>query len=222
MPAVVLGGAPSLPAQLEQCPPRGEAVYLSANDHGARLTACDYLVCHDQRDSRGDPMERTLRAFGAPIVSRHIFADYRIMGSVVPDTGIETAWVARLLGCAPIYICGIECFSGQGTYHHDPAARSNGFRIGLDTHLSRWRETLERYPAEYRAMGGPLAERLPTWGAVRNGVVPRERLVADCAGRMVRADKPIVVRHRELPAGLYELPEREAKRLVKNGKARFA
>lgn len=222
MPAVVLGGGPSLRDQITRCPPRGEAIYLSANDHGARFTQCDYLVCHDKRDWQGNPMEETLRQFGAPIVSRHMFADYRIMGSIVPDTGIETAWVARLLGCAPIYICGIECYSGSGTYHHDPKAQSNGFKIPLTTHLGRWRETLRKYPGDYRPMGGPLKVHMPSWGVMRPGVPSRERLIADVSGVTVFALAEFEIRNRVFSPGRhYELPEREAGRVVKEGKARY-
>lgn len=167
-------------------------------------------------------MEQTLRAFGAPIVSRHIFADYRLMGSIVPDTGIVTALVARLLGCAPIYICGIECYSGSGTYHHDPKAHSHGSTIPLELHLKRWREALAKYPGDYRALGGPLAVHIPTWCVTSPGPAPRERLLQDTAGRFVTTSQKIVIRGRALPSGTYELPDGEAARLVRERKAVYA
>jgi hypothetical protein len=212
-PAVVLGGGVSLPKEIGNCPGKDEAVYLSANQHGAMLIECDYIVAHDK-------IEEKIRPFGKPVVSRHMWADYRIMGSIVASTGVETAWVARLMGCAPIYIAGMDCFAGGGTYFHDPSADNIGFSLAVEEHLRRWQTTLTKYPAEYCPIGGPLQERMASWRCIREGTVDREQLLQEVGGVFVRFAGEMPHRGRTFSAGCRaELPYKEAMRLIELGHA---
>lgn len=213
MPAVVLGGGPSLPESLATCPGRGNAVYLSANEHGALFTECDYIVAHDK-------IEPKIRPFGKPLISRHMWADFRIMGSIVASTGVETAWVARLMGCSPIYIVGMDCYGDGGTYHHDPNATSYGYKLERGEHLRRWKTTLELYPGDYRAIGDPLQASMRDWHCIFPGVVDRQRLIDEAAGVMVRFKETADINGRRFPAASEaELPYRQAVGVVKRGQA---
>lgn len=158
--AIVMGGAPSLPAELERCPP--DALYLSANDHGAKLLEerygrrCDFIVALD------DIRDRLVR-WGAPIVSRYFWADYRILKFQLRDGGhnsaMAAAWLARLMGCAPILVTGVACYSAGGTYWHAPKAMSNGFTATPRQHRARWRTFAQLHPGMYRLVGpGALSE----------------------------------------------------------------
>jgi hypothetical protein len=173
MRAVVMGGGPSLPSQLERCPGRSNAVYLSANHHGASLVGCDFIVALDK-------VEPLLRPYAVPIVARHMYGDYRILKSPAPNSGIAAAWVACLMGCSPIYIAGMDC---GGAYFHDPAATS-GVGFSREQHLAHWRSMMESHPADYRPIGGPLLEAFQSWN-VGSGPTPPEVFAAEFAGIVV-------------------------------------
>ncbi|MCK9468483.1 MAG: hypothetical protein M0Q49_03605 [Porticoccaceae bacterium] len=69
------------------------------------------------------------------------------------------------MGCAPIIVIGMDCYTGA-TYFHNPAARSSGEWLPLDGHLDKWRRLIELAPdADVRAPGGPLAALFPPLGA---------------------------------------------------------
>lgn len=173
MRAVVMGGGPSLPAQLDLCPGRASAIYFSANHHGASLVGCDYIVALDK-------IEPLVRPFGVPIVSRHMFGDYRILTSPAPNSGIAAAWLAALMGCGPIFIAGMDM---GGAYFHDPAAKS-GVGFTREQHLGQWRSMMEKHPADYRPVGGPLLEHFARWN-VGPGPTPAYVFEAELEGRLV-------------------------------------
>jgi hypothetical protein len=210
-PAVVIGGGPSAPAGLARCPT--DAIGISANDHGFRLRACDFITSLDR-------IERRLRPHGVPIVSRHLFADYRVLVPPQPNSGIVGAWLARLLGCSPIYLVGMDCFSGE-TYFHDPTAKSSGFSDLPRNHLARWREFLRKFPAAYAAFTSPLTahcesldERLPS----------QDRLLREVSGELVRFHRAATFRafgiERPFAAGdVIEVEAEEARRLIRERKA---
>lgn len=216
-PAVVLGGGMSLPVELPSCPSRDEAIYLSANDHGARLVEVDYIVAHDNIDDR-------IRPFGKPLISRYLWADYRYLRWPAPSTGVITAWIARLMGCAPIYIVGMDCFSGKGTYYDKPDEKSAGFLVSVDVHVERWRKMMTDFPAEYRPVGGPVAEGYARWGCHVPGVVPRERIDQDIAGSWVRFKQPVTLKQQRTFRAdeRVELAPHEAARLIQQGLAEAA
>ncbi len=82
-PAIVVGGGPSAPAQYaEVISALHNPVVISANGHAAKLgLKPDFVVCKDHRHTETkELMEPALRALGAPLVSRHYWADYRLTG----------------------------------------------------------------------------------------------------------------------------------------------
>jgi hypothetical protein len=211
-PAVCLGGGLSLPAQLEQCPPRGEAVYISANDHGARLTPCDYIVAHDKIEDR-------VRPFGLPLISRQLWADYRVLDWPAANSGIIAAWAARLMGCAPIYIVGMDCFApGVQTYHDKDDPKSGGYAMPQSWHVSRWFKYFGGYHGPYRTFGTLADVVLPQQRTA--GPIAREQIVSELRGVWVLLLQPQPIKDFEYPAGPIELPPREAQRMLKQNRAR--
>ena len=208
VPAVVMGGGPSLPGALERCPGRGDAVYISANDHGAKLAGCDYIVAHDKIEDR-------IRPFGVPLVSRHLWADIRYLSFPAPNSGVIAAWVAAMLGCAPIYIAGMDCWSG-GTYWHNPKAKSAGHLLKPVDHLSRWRHLFVTTKAQFLPIGGALEGAVGSWGVDRyTGPAQRDACLASVAGVTVRFVQDTPLKARTFRAGeLAELTQREADRFI--------
>jgi len=154
-PAVVMGGGVSLTSQLGQCPP--DALYLSANQHGAMVHNADYIVALDD-------IEDQLRRFGVPIIGRRYWCDYRIQDwENVGDSGVTAAWLAAVMGCHPIILTGMDCYQG-GTYHHDPAAFSSGLAKPFGEHLAKWQALKGLLThAVVRSCGGPTAEIFGLW-----------------------------------------------------------
>jgi hypothetical protein len=116
-PIAVLGGGPSLPEQLAQLP--ADAVCISANQHGALLHPCRYIVALDDIEDR-------LRPHGLPIISPRRWADYRVQdfGTWKGNSGLLGLYVAWVLGGHPIIAAGMDCYTG-GTYFHDAEAPSS-------------------------------------------------------------------------------------------------
>jgi hypothetical protein len=202
----------SLPDQIALCPSRADAVHLSANDHGARFVECDYIVALDKISDRVLP-------FGVPVVTRHLYGDYRILQAPVADSGIAAAWVARLMGCGPIWVAGMDLLGG---YWHDATAESNRNLLELEDHLRRWRFLTSKHPADYRPVGGPL---------VKHGVsgtpdcfASRELLEREISGVVVEFTAPLPqpFQGRDFERGeVVELKPGEAQHFVKNNRARI-
>lgn len=168
VPAIVIGGGPSAPQQFAQALydlPNG-SVRLSANQHGCLLTRCDYAVSVDGhinevRFKRQDGTEYGIHDFGVPIIGTKAWADYRIFNQVLPSSGVMAAWLAWIMGCAPIVLIGINLYEGE-TYFHDAKAESTGHRLTPEQHLERWAKLkLIAEGAAFRAMGGRLLELFP-------------------------------------------------------------
>jgi hypothetical protein len=124
-PAVVMGGAPSMPGAVDKCP--ADAVYISANQHGAMLRKCDFIVYVDRlHQVTGIPMRLMLQRYGYPIVGMQEGADYVLPWRYDGNSGLQAILFACLLGCSPVIATGIEMFKGK-TYFHDPDAKSSGF-----------------------------------------------------------------------------------------------
>lgn len=154
-PGVAMGGGESLPAQLARCP--DNAVYVSANQHGALLRTVDFIVSIDGN-------EADVRPCGVPVIGRRVWCDYRIQDwQDFHYCGPTVAWVLRALGCHPVILTGMDCYQG-GTYHHDPQARSTGRLVTLEEHTRHWRD-LEPHMRGIvvRSCGGPTAEVFPLW-----------------------------------------------------------
>lgn len=220
--AVIQGGGPTLDAGMALCP--GEALYLSVNDHG-----CKYFLRHPEHPARAsyivacDKIEPRVRLHKLPVFSRHMWADYRILYMPAPSSGMAAAWVARMLGCAPIVILGMDCFSGA-TYADDPKARSTGHNIPPRVHLQRWRKFAKEFPAQYRVIGchPELAQILGAYVAGEPAAAPveREQLETDLRGVRVRITRPgTAVSMRDFEPGTeLELGRAEAEAIIKQRK----
>lgn len=160
-PGVVIGGGPSRTAAIAATPT--DAIFISTNDHGLRelkrhpapprrihyTVACDRIERRARYDI-GKGGDAT--AWGVPVISRHMWADYRLLFLPGKSSGMAAAWLLRLMGCTPIILTGMDLYTG-GTYADDPTARSSGKTVAAVEHLRRWRVLAKAYPAMYRVIG---------------------------------------------------------------------
>lgn len=165
-PALVMGGGESLPKQAARAPEG--CVYISANQHGCLLRACDYIVvCDDKPRAQfigaGGQMV-TIKSFGVPVISpRPSIAEYLMPKAPHNNSGVTAAWAAWVLGCAPILLAGMDCYRGA-VYWHAPKAQSTGQHLQLSNHLVKWRTLASKFPQMMlRSMGGPLADVFPAY-----------------------------------------------------------
>jgi hypothetical protein len=213
--AVIVGGGPSAPREMECAPV--DALHISVNGHGFKLRPCEYAIALDKLDKQ-------LRPFAVPLISRHLWADFRILETPQPNSGIAAAWVARLMGCRPIFLIGMDCFSGA-VYFHNPTAATPGKSEAPAVHIGRWREFFNAYRGDFRVFGGPLASVLSET-VVRDrlaGPVLREMLEREVAGRLVEFTTDVLLGSVARPfrkGATAELRNSEADNLFKQHKAR--
>lgn len=208
----VLGGGPSLPESLARLP--AGTVCLSANQHGAMIHPCEYIVA-------SDTIEDQLRPLGVPIIAPHRWADYRMSEHPqMPFTGMAATWVAWMLGARVILLAGMDCYvNKQQTYFH--GHDTIGRERPMTGQMNGWSKVLSCVPRPIRAMGGPLtllfgaydpSEEFPPY-------VPTERhvLLKECAGLKVEILKDHGRErgnHCFKQGQILELPRNEAQRLL--------
>lgn len=128
---VVMGGGPSLAADLERIGPAD--VYISTNGHGVGLRKPDYLLAIDHTHTgRQVPMGQHLRALSdAPIISPHGFADYRL--GFYPEcprfvlSGLVATWAAFAMGAKVVTLAGMDGYA-------DNDYRGEARKIARDVH----------------------------------------------------------------------------------------
>jgi hypothetical protein len=234
-PAVVMGGGASLLPTLDQVPNPAACIYISANDHGARALRARarsgevlaYVVCLDKIEDRCRREQRKDGRWGAPwnvpLISPHMFGDYRVLGNRFMLTGITSAWLARLMGCDPIYLAGMDNYVGP-TYFDNPTAHSTGRYSQPREHLQKWAAMFRHYPANYIAGGQELRKYLPGMDHVAPpSPVPADRLQSEILGRLVEVVQGGEITGRHFPPGVtIELKPAEAEKMSKAGIVRLA
>lgn len=186
---VVMGGAPSLDAEIDGL----EAdVWISANEHGAKRRAVDYVVAMDeQHGGLKVPMRSEVRKYtDAPIIGPWPFNDYQLVTwPGAPRKGLSgmvATWVAWAMGGHPIILAGFDGYGGSK--------------------LAETRKVAPHVRGVVRVMGGPLAQ---VWDQYRPGerigkYIPHSSIngLLGVDGMIqVRALKPCTVRGHELPKG---------------------
>lgn len=212
-PAVIIGGGPSRDAAMKEVP--AGAVLFSANDHGVRyfarqqqLQRCNYIVACDRIEARArrDVGEGgTGEPWGLPVISRLCFGDYRLLHMAAHSSGMMAAWAARIMGCAPIIVVGMDCYRG-GTYADAPDAKSTGRNLSPEDHRKAWRRLCLSYPAMYRAVRcyEPLRRDMGDYdpGEPAEPIPPRQRLLDDLGRHRVRLRSEVTIMQRPFPPGL--------------------
>ncbi len=232
--AVIVGGSDTAPDDIEMALSAYDtAVVVGVNEHAnihLHPDDVDYLVCYDDIRVK---MDRARVRHGvtrfAPMVSYHPWADYKLLEYPVwPGSGYLAAWVAYNLGCCPIVLCGMGCYSTPGfTYFHDPAAQSDGSRIPVAEHVRHWQRVRDAMgAARIRSTSGPLLDVFPQLDAREDfsdyRVPDRLELLKAQTGKMVKITHPRGARvgkeHFECGTRV-ELPRKDAANLFERRRA---
>jgi hypothetical protein len=163
-PAAVLGGGPSLPADMARLPEG--CLLIAVNYHAFHLCEPDFMVYNDRPEDH-------------PYLSAAIFAcaenaPHARVTRVSPDptsdvlfdvdvwTGFYSsqtaAWFAMWMGCDPIILCGIDCYQGDKKYFHEYVDGPH-LHYESDHYIRPWVEEARArlpHPKRVRAMSGPL------------------------------------------------------------------
>jgi hypothetical protein len=220
----VYGGGKSGHDRIEELRSRyPNAVRVSANLHGLKIEPCDYVVCVDDDIE----LEHNTHCPTTPLITYHRWAHYRLIEyPSLTNSGQYAIWAALHMGCSPIFVFGMDCYT-NGTYFHDPEAYSTGNRLTLEQHLVAWRQlakVLPRHNNGVRFVGGPVPPIFPAYRP--DEVIPpvefpeRYEVLRQHHGKRVRItrDTPIGP-ERFLRDQYVELSERDARRLITERRA---
>jgi hypothetical protein len=158
-PGVVMGGGPSLEADLRQIPK--DAILIAVNHH-----AFDYIVCADYTVFLDDITRFTvpqedIRLLGGVLVSRQQESDVDLTGADWWHGTFSShlaTWLAGWMGCDPVLLAGMDCYQGERSEDADP--RDNAYNTPLEEHLAGWREAFTKcpHPERIKALSGPLVK----------------------------------------------------------------
>lgn len=129
-----------------------DAVLFGVNQH-TLILQLDYVVFQDERVAQvvgGHPTAQLVTPRRLPGA---------IWSGVCPDfgfSGMDAVWIADFMGCDPIYVAGIDCYSGDRPYWHSltPGSPLTGARDPV----AEWFKVRDymAHPERVRVFGGPL------------------------------------------------------------------
>jgi len=157
-PAAVLGGGPSLPADMEKLPVN--CLLIAVNYHAQYLCKPDFMVYNDHLESVDDQLRKSILNGDVIRVSPESSSD--ILFDVDVWTGFYSSntatWFACWMGCDPVILCGMDLYQGEQAYFHEYEEKPQ-FHYPLEHHIQPWiEEAKARLPdwKKVRAMSGPL------------------------------------------------------------------
>lgn len=111
---IIMGGGPSLAADLDALGRKPGDVVISCNAHGVELRTPDYLLAMDSKHtkSNADMGVYLRKRSDAPIISPHAFADYRL--GYWPQhprfvlSGLISTWAAYAMGAKVVCLAGMD------------------------------------------------------------------------------------------------------------------
>ena len=157
-PGAVLGGGPSLSADLKRIPK--DAVLIAVNHHALQYGSVDYTVFLDDVNRFPIPLHE-IRSKGGVFVSRQQESDVDLGG---PEwwqgrfSGHLACWLACWVGCDPVLLCGMDLYQNLIPPEEDP--RNQAYQTPLEEHLDGWRLAFKKcpHPERIRAVSGPLVK----------------------------------------------------------------
>lgn len=152
-PAIIICGGPSAPEQLKKVRSKlKDPVLISVNEHGCKLTKCDYSISLDN-------IHKKMVDCDTQKITPYNWADIKLTGHWnASNSGRTACWVAWKLGCTPVVLVGADLYQ-TGTYWWDKKAHSSGNNTRLPNHIKEWEVVPHRVPAEIlTCAGGPLVE----------------------------------------------------------------
>jgi hypothetical protein len=201
----VMGGGPTLAPDVEKVQ---ADVWISTNEHGAKLRPVDYVVAMDNLHTKlGVQMKGHIRPHtDAPIIGPWHWNDWQLTKwpgmPAMPLSGVIASWLAFMLGGHPVILAGFDCYGGRKTHQH--------------------RDIAPHIAAEVRVVSGPLLAMYPQYDPAEQFapfVAPDVmKLMPELDGEIrVRVRKPVDVRGHEWPVGSeLVIPRHEVARQLKH------
>lgn len=200
----IMGGAPSLASDIENVK---ADVWISCNEHGAKLRPVDYVVAMDRVHTvHHVPMDQWIRRHtDAPIIGPWMFADYRIGKYPLEPkqivTGVVATWVAWAMGAHPVILAGFDCYKdkrgGQPTMHQHEAYRQfvkGEVRVCSGPLLSLYPE----YRSNERRKAYTVPEGLNLISSTDGDVRVRVRVPIEIRGVLFQPGQEFTINRREV------------------------
>jgi hypothetical protein len=202
----VMGGGPNLASDIEKVQ---ADIWISCNDHGARLRPVDYVVAMDNiHTGLQVPMEGHIRPHTkAPIIGPWHWCDYGLATYPLSPrlllSGVIAQWVAYLMGAHPLILAGFDCYGGT--------------QRSIDQH----RSYVPHVRCAVRVVSGPLVGTWPKYSADEPlGAYAPPDVFAEASaahGVRVKVIKPVDIRGHQWPAGtVLHVPRAEVWRQIKH------
>lgn len=202
-----MGGGPSLAADLERVK---ADVWISVNEHGARVRPADYVVAMDTTHTvHKTEMRKHIRAHtDAPIIGPWGWNDYQILKWPLQPrfmlSGVVATWVASLMGAHPVILAGFDCYDG------DPKI------------IGQHRDYMPHILGDVRVCSGPLLDLYPVHRDKERRKKYRPPAALDVEALtgseiLVKAKKAFEFRGVEWPAGtILKVPPHEVRMQLKH------
>lgn len=203
----VMGGGPSLAEDVAKVK---ADVWISSNEHGAKIRPVDYIVAMDDIHTKlHTHMSKHIRQHSdAPIIGPWHWADYQLstwpMSPKVMLSGVVASWVAWLMGAHPVILAGFDCHDGHGAT------------------VGQHREYANHIKGDVRVVSGPLVGMHEAYRSNerRKAYVPPDVFASMptlCDEIRVRIAKPVDVRGYRWPVGTELMVSRfEVRRQLKH------
>lgn len=165
-PAAILGGGESLLDDLSKVP--SGAILIAVNYHAFKVgLKPHYMVYLD--DPRTRP--QMMRAIREEKVIK-VCPDSEPYGDVKMDveywrgmnSGTTAAWLGLWMGCNPVYLCGMDCYTGAKPYCHADYTPDMIQNHPLYDYMRPWVEECRSsvpHPERLQAVSGPLQSLFP-------------------------------------------------------------
>ena len=165
-PAAVLGGGPSMPADLKRLPEH--CLLIAVNYHAFYYCEPKFMVYNDTPETN-PLMVQAVREHRAVHVSPEPTSDVLFdipdvwTGSFSSNTA---AGFALFLGCDPVILCGMDCYQGTQKHCAPSTYHSECFDQPLDFYTRPWVEDCRNsvpHPERLYVMSGPLTNVLQAY-----------------------------------------------------------
>jgi hypothetical protein len=169
-PAAVLGAGPSLPEDVRHIPLN--SILISVNEHALKLFPdAHYLAFLDDPTAMPHFRELTAEYHGTRVCHHIEWSDVDFESTpwwnLCHFSGEFATWLACWMGCAPVLLCGMDCYQGSEKYFYnwDVDPRDKAFTRPLDYHLNDWRNAFTncQHPENIKAVSGPLTALFGEW-----------------------------------------------------------
>jgi hypothetical protein len=148
-------------------PSSGEWVLIAVNYHAWQFVAPHYMVYNDP-PAHDPEMEAEVARHRTVLVSSDPSSDVKYDVEVWQGffSSNTATWLALWLGCAPVVLCGMDCYQGEVKYLH-PWKDQASHHMPLNELIRPWREEgrhkLPGWNGKVRAASGPLRSIFGEW-----------------------------------------------------------